>query len=279
MKILFNVVRISIRWFFGQRLSALLISLFAMFLSGATAANASTAGGLIDGIRVPVEVQIFVENYLKDSVSSMCLKNNISFCRLDPSIKLSDIEAGVPIHEYVMDMDRLTNETIPISEVVHPVDSWQVPIRAHGKYIYVLTITKVQGKYMAGITAAGIENWERSRTFWPESSSYIPILVDCGPNLFFHFPQIDDHNLMQFRQGYKIADSVAIALNESTGDNNPLYISPGIKNKSLKTVPGRGGYLSDSKKIFRLLKKRELKNEEDKKLIQRMRIRDTLQSK
>jgi hypothetical protein len=136
-----------------------------------------------------------------------------------------------------------------------------VPIGVRGKYVYALLIWKTFGQpfHLAGISPGDASLLENARNAWPDSSGYTPILIDNGANLYLHFPQIDDHNLMMLRRGFKIPDSVSIAFTESTGDNNTAYISPMIKNGTFKkdSLPGVA-YLSDSRRIFKYLILRDL---------------------
>jgi hypothetical protein len=258
MKLVPFLKRSSNRWH-GKYVAGLMTAFAGVLLSVGAAGNEAVGGGLIDGTRAPKEVQDLVAAYLKDSTGSMSFTQSIEWGSIDPSIKLSEIEAETPVHEYDMNIKKILNEkdSIPISFVVKPINSWQVPIRARSKYLYIITIQKLKGHFSV-VGMSGASQWESVRTLWPESSGYIPILINIRTTQLLHFPQIDDYNLVTLRRGYKLADSVAIAFDESTGDNNASYISPGIKNKSSKIgkLP-KGAYLSDSKRIFKYLKRRE----------------------
>lgn len=269
MKLLSFAGRLNALWS-GKHLSGSLIAAAGIFLSVCTAADhVSTI--LTNGTKVPEEVQNIANAYLKDSTGIMSFTYTKRRYHIDSLIKLSDIEAGIPVHEYVLDIDKLMKEnaSTPVSMVVIATNSWQVPIRAHGKYLYSITISKLKNIFKIGRISpisSGSEDWESARTSWPEDSENIPILIRCDGSAFLHFPQIDGYNLMTLRKGYANEDSVSKAFDESTGDNNPAYASPGIKKRNI--IAGKlskGAYLSDSRKIFKYLIKRQLEFEETKK--------------
>ena len=219
--------------------------------------------------QVPKDVQAIVDNYLKDTSCSMCFSEyNKSFYRLDPTLKLSDVQVGTPIQVFKIDTDKLMQNgvSIPISKVIFPTTFWEVPINALGKTLYTIKICSNEGPFLICGMGVGLsKDLDRAQETWLKNIPYAPIIIDAGPNLFLHFPQIDDYNLLLLRQGYKFADSVAIAFDISTGDNNPAYASPGIKKGQFnKSNLPKNVYLSDSRRIFKHFIKRAIKNSPEK---------------
>lgn len=260
-------------------LPALLIVISAGFLSVSAADNDMAASSLVKETVAPEEVRNLVDAYLKDTIDPMSLNKIRDHFRIDPAIKLSDLEAGVPVHIYALDWNKFMNgaDTFPLSTILIPINAWQVPIRAYGKYLYFLDIRKTPGLnfyHLSGLQYGDRYHNESTRTCWPESSGYIPIFIDCSIGEFWHFPQIDDYNLISLDGYYPYSDSVA-ALDKSTGEIKSSYVSPLIKNGKLKkgTLPN-GAYLTDSKKIFKLMKKQHIDTEEAMKKIGEMRLNE-----
>lgn len=233
--------------------------------------NDTFSTDLLSETQVPEGVQMVIDSYLKDSTySAFSFAQIKELYHLDTLLKLSDIEAGVPVHEFVMDFNKFKQEkdTVPVTAVVKPIDSWQLPIPVNGKYLYLVTIAKSKGSFSVVGIGPVDENWGNASAFWSESSGYKPILIHYGSRDFFHFPQIDKYNLMTLRR-YK--DSVTVSFDESTGDNNPAYVSPVMKNSVFKTMKyPQGAYLSDSRKIFKYLKKEQQESEDRQKTIQQI---------
>jgi hypothetical protein len=259
--------------------STLLIVISAGLLPVSAAENDAAASSLIKGLEVPKEVQDIIDAYLKDTTDIMSLNKIRNNYQIDPAIKQSDLEAGVPVHEYVLDWNKFMNgaDTVPLSTILVPLDAWRVPIRAHEKYLYILDIRKTPGLnyyHQSGLLFGAKDKFERARISWPESSGYIPIYIDCSIGEFWHFPQIDDYNLISLDGYYPYSDSVA-AIDKSTGEVKPSYVSPFMKNGKLKkgTLPN-GAYLSDSKKVFKIMKKQRLDTEEKIKKIGEMRQKE-----
>jgi hypothetical protein len=283
MKLAPFLQRSSNRWH-GKYVAGLMTAFAGVLLSVGAAGNDAVGGGLIDGTRAPKEVQDIVQSYLLDSISSegfnQCNKNY----NYGSLLKLSDIEAGSPIREYKLDLNRILNEgeSFPIMEVVKPIESWIVPIRAHGKYLYFIIIQKSQGNWgvIGSSNGAEAQIWGNIQTWWPESSGFIPILIKYGISKFFHFPQIDEFNLISLNVRYGNEDSVYIASNESRGCNKAAYISPELQKQSFKTGKlSQGAYLTDSKIIFRLLKKEQLEMDDKMKRLPLMRQEEKRQEK
>ena len=260
-------------------LPVLLIVISAGFLPVSAADNDMAASSFVKETVAPVEVRDLVDAYLKDTIDPMSFNKIRDHFRIDPTIKISDIEAGVPVHIYSLDWNKFMNgaDTFPLSTILIPRNAWQVPIRAFGKYLYVLDIRKTPGLnfyHLSGLLYDDKDNFERIRISWPESSGYIPIHIDCSIGEFWHFPQIDDYNLISLDGYYPYSDSVA-ALDKTTGEIKSSYVSPLMKNGKLKkgTLPN-GAYLSDSKKIFKLMKKQHMDTEEAMKKIGEMRLNE-----
>lgn len=235
------------------------------FLPIEAADSSGVVSELVNGTIVPKGVQDFVDSYLKDSTCSMCFTySNKNLFRLDTTLKLADIEAGIPIHEYLLDEIKFLNskDSVPISSVLTPIDNWYVPIRSKGKYLYIIQITKRNSNDLYHISEidANCKDWEEINKLRPESQENIPILIEITHNKLFHYPKIDKYNLLMLSQEYKIPDSVSIAFTQSNGDSNDKYVSPKLKNKFYKhgTYPN-GAYLSDSRRVFKIIKKRALK--------------------
>lgn len=148
------------------------------------------------------EIQGIVTKYLKDSTGSYSFNENKSFLKIDPEVKLSDIEAGTPIPVYKVPYDTLLHGNIsrPLKEFVEPISRWYVPIRAHGKYIYFLWIDRKHGTYgpldVVGIIYGTPYNWDKLTHKWPENSGFKPVIIMAGGiTEYVHFPQKDDYNL------------------------------------------------------------------------------------
>lgn len=264
-------------------LTVLLIVIYAVFLPISAADNDMAASSLVKETVAPEEVRNIIDAYLKDTTDTMSLNKIRDHFRIDSSIKQSDIEAGVPVHIFALDWNKFMNgaDTFPLSTILIPKNAWQVPIRAHGKYLYILDIRKtprLNFYHLSNLQYGDRYHNESTRICWPESSGYIPIFIDCYTGEFWHFPQIDDYNLLSLDNNYSYSDSVA-ALDQPTGEIKSSYVSPFMKDSKLKkgTLPN-GVYLSDSKKVLKLMKKRRIDAEETMKKIGEMRLNEKSKS-
>jgi hypothetical protein len=258
----------------GKYLSGLLTVLLWIFFSVTAATDNSVETGLKNGIRAPSALLASVAVYLHDSTGVMNFYENKKDYHFDSLLRLSDIEAGTPVHVYTMDFNKLKTEpdSVPISAIAIPTDSWYVPIIAHGKYLYVILFRKLgpaDAYHAVQLISPGetVDNWKNAKAMWPESAGYCPVFIECESSRLFHFPQIDNHNLMAIRRGYAQADSFALDFDEATGNNNPAYASPGMKNGAFKMGKlHTGSYLADSRIVFKHLKKRQMEIDSAEKM-------------
>jgi hypothetical protein len=249
--------------FFRKYLAGLLLTAMGFYLP-VTAADSATASVLINRTKVPKKVQDLVDNWLKDGTVDLGFNQLNNAYKLDSSIRFEDLEADIPVQQYEINTEILKSgeDTLPISRIARPLYSWQVPIRkkSNGDYILSLTIVKRNTNYfIAGACETPPKYWQRTKALWPDSSGFIPIHISDYPRSFLHFPKIDDYNLFPFSAAFGDDDSVAIAFDQSTGENKPLYTSPEVLNGKLKLgkLPP-GAYLCDSRKIFKILRKKHL---------------------
>ena len=167
---------------------------------------------------VPKDVQSFIKNYLNDSVSSGSFERIKKFViGLDTSIHRSDLEVSIPIRHYLMFMDSIQNfeKNIPLKSLIRPLSSWWVGIRAHGKYIYVMEIRKNNGIVREGEIIGGVSDvWTQILALLPDTLKKPPILIQNGGDLFLHFAQKDNFNLLYLKPGYQ-SDSLALIESES----------------------------------------------------------------
>lgn len=166
--------------------------------------------------KIPLELQQIVNNYAKDSTVDYGFNFAKKWLHLDSSLKSTDIEVGIPIEEYTLRYDVLDTcrDDIPVKFLIQPSNYWILPIRAHGQYIYEITISKSSGTWqMVGAGELGPVNlWQKLRKSYPESSGIIPIKINDGRWWFYHFPQLGLYNLTPVRPD---DDSISIISSKS----------------------------------------------------------------
>lgn len=182
---------------------SLLIITIASFSASdrGTDSNAGTSG-LLEYTKVPAEVQQYVNNYLNDSMCDFGLNYLRSYnSRIDSSITIADLVADTPLREFVLDGKKVvgTNTFSSVSKFVIPSNYWRVAIRAKGKLLYFLMVKRDSVDNF--VKTAGSEQpissiVETISSFWPEQSGFIPISLNFGLYRYYHFPQIDDCNML-----------------------------------------------------------------------------------
>jgi len=210
-----------------------------ILLCAAMILNAGNKAKMAD---VPKEVQDIIDNYFIDSTQHEFNDVRKTY-NIDPSIKFSDLEAGIPIERYFFNIDSLTkaSEDISIKNLIKPINEWFVPIQVNGKFLYCIHISFFQGRMqLVGLGPYLCDIMQKVRTAWPESTGINPVCVDFGTYDFLHFPQIDDYNLLYVVPGFKV-DSLDMLLKIPTDK---------LSNNSL----------SGGKVIIRWLKKEYKKN-------------------
>lgn len=228
-------------------------------ISSDFAHNETIKSGTAIDLTVPNKILEILNDYVKDTSTGQFSFNSCKLLNdVDESYQLSDIKTGIPVHICHVDFQKMMdkNGDLSISAAAKDVDSWRGPILANGKCLYILLIqrTKPYDEFqIIGLNPNG-KNWDEKRVEWPENSDYTPVLIRCGSRSFFHFPQIDDYNLMNFYGGYKEVDPVARAFDEAPGEEKSVYISPEVKGKKFINEPlPPGAYLSDCRKIFKII--------------------------
>jgi|WetSurMetagenome_2_1015567.scaffolds.fasta_scaffold351628_2 hypothetical protein len=149
---------------------------------------------------MPVCVQKIVDNYVKDSTGEdgfIKVKQIFSF--VDNSIKSNEIEADIPIKEYMFDYNKLDTcaDSTPVEELIKPTGRWIFPVKAHGRFIYEVNIriTK-EGCHTAGCSSLNNDLfWGDLRIKYPSSQDINPVLVIDGESKYLHFPKKGSHNL------------------------------------------------------------------------------------
>ena len=257
----------------------LFIMASGIYLSVVSASNDSVSTDLNKGVEVPAGVKVIVDAYLKNSKGAFFFDNakssfNKMFQDIDSNVEFSDIQTGTPVHLYRLNIDKLVQEpdSFKISLLVIPTDVWLVPIITHGRILYIVHISKIKGSTntyrIVENTSSGDKgrNWESAKKLWPESSGYYPIYIDCDHSQLFHFPQIDDHNLLMLNKGYVNPDSFSLLFHDAGRKNDPSY---GEMNHIINNV----GDLIDNRKAFEILRTQELERRqreiERQKLLQK----------
>ncbi len=127
----------------------------------------------------PAEVTDMLNEYAKDSTAEFGFLEAKKWLQSDSSINAVDIEVGKPIEQFRVKYAMLDtcSDTIPFNEIIEPDDYWNVPIKAKGKYLYEVSISKASGKWQFSkmSTLISPDNmWYQLRTAYPESTCHIP---------------------------------------------------------------------------------------------------------
>jgi len=254
--------------------SSLFVIALGTYLPVVNASNDSVSTDLTKGAEVPAGVKVIVDAYLKNSKGAFFFDNakssfNKMFQDIDSNVEFSEIQAGTPVHVYRLNIDKLVQEpdSFNISLLVIPTDVWLVPIITHGRVLYIVHIIKIEGSTNAYRIVENTSsrdqsrNWENAIKLWPKSSGFYPIYIDCDHSQFFHFPQIDDHNLLMLNKGYVNPDSFSLLFHDAGRENDPSY---GELNHIINNV----GDLTDNRKAFEILREQELERREHSKKVQ-----------
>lgn len=154
--------------------------------------------------QVPVEVQQVIDSAMAGKIPIMADFNS-SYAQF--GYKLSEMQAGEPIHLYQFNYDLIKNTDVnaPVSSVIRPINEWAVPLLLHGKSQILLEIIKNTNKggkwHVMGYGMSGYaERWEKICQIWPESKGYHPEFIGqfLGMDFYFHIPEKGDYNLTRF---------------------------------------------------------------------------------
>ncbi len=166
--------------------------------------------------QVPVEVQRVIDSAMAGKIPIM---NEISadpvHIGLDSGTKLSDLQAGQPIHLYGFNNDSLAklDENAPVSSIIKPLDGWAVPLLLHGKsrLLFLIINTPPTKKWhVTGLGYSGYAtDWEKICQIWPESAGYHPIFIGrLIGQAYFYIPEKGDKNLTRFTSSTHKSDNL-----------------------------------------------------------------------
>jgi hypothetical protein len=152
-------------------------------------------------LEMPPCVQDFVNNYVNDSIGEdgfLHMRNAYSDV-IDQSIKSNEIEADLPIKEYIFDYEKLDtcSDTLPVEELIRPTGLWILPVKARGKYIYEVLIKKTNDSCtIIGSRSLNYDLfWGDLRKKYPSSKGENPVLIIDGTSKYLHFPKRGARNL------------------------------------------------------------------------------------
>ena len=155
--------------------------------------------------KIPIEVQKVMNDYIHDSTTIFNFYSEKLPLGLDPSLRLTDIQAGIPIEVYHLRNDVLDTcgNDIPVAKLIDPVEVWLLPIRVKGQYIYQIKIAKKDGKWLKVAMDQLRKNnlWQQFRAKYPESSGINPILIYDGQEQYLFFPQKKRFNFFYIKYG------------------------------------------------------------------------------
>jgi len=182
----------------------------------------------------PKEVMEIMKNYVKDSTAEFGFVSAKKWLLLGDSINAADIEVGIPIQQFVVKYSMLhtCSDSIPFNELLEPEDLWIIPIRAKGRWLYEVTLSKASGTWrFSKMNDLLPDNmWKQLRSAYPESTGISPVLIVDGLSKYLYFSQ--------------------------KGSRKIFYVRPGFQNDSLENVtPGSLNTLADSKQLVKHWKK------------------------
>jgi hypothetical protein len=182
--------------------------------------------------QVPPEMQKIIDNYTRDSAVDFGFSHAKKFFSLDKDLEFSDIKVGVPLEEYLIEGGLLDKyeDTVSVKSIIVPANIWDLPIEAHGKYIYDVEFGNKNGIWSPHRLGQGIANeLQMVRTARPDIFSTNPILIQDATRSYLHFPQKGSHNL--------------------------LYLSHFAEDPLRKAISNSGGSLDNSRIILNYRKK------------------------
>jgi hypothetical protein len=165
--------------------------------------------------QVPVEVQRVIDSAMAGKIPIM---NEISadpvHIGLDSGTKLSDLQAGQPIHLYGFNKDSLDklDESAPVSSIIKPLKGWAVPLILHGKFrlLFLIDLNSSEKWHVDGFGFGGYAiSWQTICKIWPESKGYHPIFIGhLIGQAFFYVPEKGDKNLTRFASAMHKSDNL-----------------------------------------------------------------------
>jgi hypothetical protein len=179
---------------------------------------------------VPIEVKTVIDETLSGKHFFVNFDKRNFRLFGDSTIKLSDIKAGTPFQKYSIpakDVLGITKD-FSLKDLITPCDDWLVPLSAHGKFISMLYIGKIDNKYVSygvgGVPLGPV--WEQVTRAWPN-----PMFLDIGSALYFHVPghqkannltelrihainDLSTSNYKSLTSGYEILNELKIALQD-----------------------------------------------------------------
>ncbi len=152
-------------------------------------------------LEIPPCIQNFVNNYVADSTGEggFLYMKKVCWDYIDHSITSNEIEADLPIKEYMFDYEKIDtcSDTLPVEELIKPTGRWILPVKARGIYIYQVFIRKTKDSCISiGNSTLNYDlYWGDLRKKYPPSYGDNPILISDFTSQYLHFPKRGTRNL------------------------------------------------------------------------------------
>jgi hypothetical protein len=164
----------------------------------------------------PREVQMMVDNYVKDSLAIYGFNRAKTLLQLDANLQATGISVGVPVLSHKFDLDSLDNASseVPIESIIKSDGYWTFPILSNEKCIYCVYFETVEStlKYY-GMGECSIEDKQIQQAF-KEAGSIKPISIAYQKRTFIHFPSKGKYNLYYVNPNFQ-EDSYAPLINSN----------------------------------------------------------------
>lgn len=155
----------------------------------------------------------------------------------DKSVKLTDLKTGEPFEIYkiwTFYNNHLTEDSVPVNNLVRRTKTWRVPVLLNGKLITTFEVGRFAldwpGDFSKGVPTEFVwqagefdtinkghyNEWKKVLDAWPKSRGYHPAAIKYQSMTFFHIPEKGDFNLTPLDRSLK--DSLTQAADTSFRD-------------------------------------------------------------
>jgi hypothetical protein len=140
-----------------------------------------------------------LNRFVTDTGDAMGLHKSLKFLGLPSNLDVSSLTFDDPIrmYKFVIDTSLVKSTDFKIKNIIKPIDAWKVPFKYDGRYCSVLTIEKAEGNYVVGDLAQNdTEPWAKVEKLVGKDKRKRVKLLYLGGTSFFHFPDIDEYNIL-----------------------------------------------------------------------------------
>lgn len=172
-------------------------------------------------------------------------------------VQFEDWFVGLPIEFYKLNGEALekADSNNEIMELIVSTNTWRIPIRINGHYIYHVMVVDENNKYRSfgcGEEVIGFKTWDKVREKYPEEAGVRPIVIALREGDFIHFPNKKDGKSLFCSRNPKWNDDLSRITSKSLDDlDDDMKIIRYWKDNWVKNRENRRKFREKHPDLFR----------------------------